>query len=320
MLEWLSQEINLQDRPLEFKHIKIVSTYAELSAGPRLVIVDGVDIQPGTFAYQAFLDFKSSGHLLLFPWNLVDEHSIAGILLKKWDETSPALSDSTPRSIVTLNTNMNITHVERIPLQGDDLIQWKRQDKLTRDRKTADAFYEQQSLALLEDQPSDSEDEDLPSIDLLDEKSHRLRGSAIVMAEGNYDYWRSEPIRAGFRSFPFIERRKQGDEYGFTIRPEDFSRLEDESKPVVEQQAIVVGKKRKWVEETKEEDGEGPCREIKKEMQITVNCRVGYVDLEGLHDGRAVGNLLPRCNARKLVRRPKRTLNDRLLWDHLMLT
>ena len=44
-----------------------------------------------------------------------------------------------------------------------------------------------------------------------------------------------------------------------------------------------------------------PARVVKSTMAIDVNVRVGYVDLEGLHDGRAAGNLLPRLNARKMV-------------------
>jgi hypothetical protein len=299
MLEWLSQEINLQDKPLDFKHIKAITSYNELPPGPKVIIADGADLQPGTLSHQVFLDFKSSGHLILFPWKSIDERTLSGRLLREWNNTSPELWTSTPRTIVTIASTMTIDHIDRIPLTGEDLLQWKRQDKLTRDRKTADEFYEQQSLAFLEDQPSDSEDEDLGT-ELLEEKSHRLRGSAILLAEGTYDYWRSEPVRAGFRSFPFIERRKQGDEYGWNIRAEDFMKLEDESRPVVET-VSVIGKKRKWVEEATEEEGEGPAREIKKEMSINVNVRVGYVDLEGLHDGRAVGNLLPRWNARKLV-------------------
>ena len=304
MLEWLSQEINLQDKPLEFKHIKIVTSYSELTSGAsgaRLLIVDGVDLEPDTLAHQAFLDFKSSGHLLLFPWKLVNDSTIAGTLLKQWDEASPILSQTTPRSIITVKSTVQIPHTTRIPLTGDDLLHWKRQEKLTRDQKTADAFYEQQSLSLLEDQPSEDEDEDE---DLLPSPvgDHRLRGSAILLAEGTYDYWRlrTDPIRAGFRSFPFIEKRKTGDDYGWSIRPEDFLKLEDESKPVVEQ-VSGIGQKRKWVEEVMEEEGEGPAREVREVREVSVHLRIGYVDLEGLHDGRAVGNLLPRWNTRKLV-------------------
>src|SRR5271170_4468181 len=56
MLEWLAQDITLQDHPLDFKSIKIVTQYPDLlqgPPGPRVVIVDNLDLAPGSFAHQA---------------------------------------------------------------------------------------------------------------------------------------------------------------------------------------------------------------------------------------------------------------------------
>lgn len=308
MLEWLSQDLTSQEKPLDFKYISIISSYSDLLSippGPRLVIVDGAEIQPGSFAYQAFLDFKATGQLLLFPTNSVPQDSIAGRLLAQWNESSPELITATPRAIIGVKTTLSITHIDRIPLQSEDLLQWRRADKLSRDKKAAEIFYQQHLADDAAASDSDTEDDPLLNefLDVEDRES-RVRGSGILLAEGNYDYWRGEPIRASFRSFPFLERRKLGDEFGWFIKPEEFIKLEDESKPVVIPAGKDggVGKKRKWVEiEREEEMGEGPAREVTREMQVDVDVRVGYVDLEGLHDGRAVGNLLPRFNARKLV-------------------
>ena len=57
---------------------------------------------------------------------------------------------------------------------------------------------------------------------------------------------------------------------------------------------------RKWGEVEVEAENL-PSKVTRSVMRIDVNVRVGYINLEGLHDGRAAGNLLPRLNPRKLV-------------------
>ena len=308
MLEWLSQDISLQDSPLDFKYIKIVTQYNDLTQGPpgpRVVIVDDLEFHTNSFAHQAFLDFKSSGQLLLLTSQSVSANSLTHTILQQWQSISPTLSSPRPIVNVSLNTNMDME--QRIPLQGDELSQWRKTDKANRDLKDAELFFEERQRNLLEGDESDSEEDEEDQL-LLDtelqpeQPTQRIRGSAILLQEGTYDFWLGdvEGARSSLKHFPFVDKRKKFDDFGVTFKPDEFVRVEDELVTIPTRRTNESGGKRKWGEvETDVEDI--PARVVKSTMAIDINVRVGYVDLEGLHDGRAAGNLLPRLNARKMV-------------------
>jgi len=309
MLEWLSQDITIQDHPLDFKQVKVVTEYSDLAqgkAGPRVVIVDGLDLQVGSFAHQAFLDFKASGNLLLLTSHSVSPNSTTAKLLEQWESSSPSISDDTPRPIVNVTTDVEVIMEQRTPLQGEELVQWKRAERQNREQKDADLFFEERQRNLLEGNESDSEEDEEEDHLILDTSapSLRARGSAILLQEGSNDFWMGDILggRAALKHFPFVDKRKRFDEWGMTFKPEEFVRVEDE--PLVTRgsgaAAAELGKKRKWGEVEVETENL-PSKVTRSVMRIDVNVRVGYVDLEGLHDGRAAGNLLPRLNPRKLV-------------------
>jgi cleavage and polyadenylation specificity factor subunit 2 len=307
MLEWLSQDITLQDHPLDFKYVKVVTSYPELTQGkpgPRVVIADGLDLQVGSFAHQAFLDFSPSGNLLLLTSQSVSQDSPTAALLQQWEAVSPSISENTPRPVVAVSTELDLAIEQRIPLQGDDLAQWKRADRQSREQKDADLFFEERQRNLLEGTESDSEDdeEDQLILDTENVGNHRLRGSAILLQEGTYDFWLGDLSggRASLKHFPFVDKRKRFDEFGMMFKLDDYVRVEEE--PVVTRTKDVgaKGQKRKWAEVEMESE-DVPARVTRSIRHVDVNVRLGYIDLEGLHDGRAAANLLPRLNARKMV-------------------
>jgi cleavage and polyadenylation specificity factor subunit 2 len=267
MLEWLSQDIT-SDSPLSLSSINLVHDYAELSSGkpgPRLVIVDDVNLHPRSFSHQTFLDFKQTGNLMLYPSSRVSPSSISAVLLEH--------ASMIPSTFVK---TLTIPHVDRIPLQPDELATYKRTKSLAAEKISAELFQKQY----------DSQDE----LSSEDESDSEVSVKPVVTV--GYDFWAGETKRL----FPFFERRARRDEFGMEVRVEEYSHIED-AKPVV--RTVELGRKRKWGETETEEV---PEREVRSEMTDEVNVLVEYVDLEGLHDGRAVGNLLPRCNPRKIVR------------------
>jgi len=312
MLEWLSQEISLQDHPLDFKSVKIVSQYPDLlqgPPGPRVVVVDNLDLAPGSFAHQAFLDFKSGGNLLLLTSHSITKDTITDKLLSQWEATSPSLTeDTTPRPIVGVNMSTEITVETRIPLQGEELTQWRKEDRMSKEQKDTDLFFEERARNLLEGTESDSDEEEEDQLLLdstLEPSTTRIRGSAILLQDGTYDFWLNDVIgagRAGLKHFPIIDRRKKLDDFGVAVKPGEFIRIEDEGfVPVSTVKGREVGGgKRKW-DEVEMDVEEIPARVDSQRVEIEINVKIGYVDLEGLHDGRAAGNLLPRLNARKMV-------------------
>jgi cleavage and polyadenylation specificity factor subunit 2 len=317
MLEWLSQDITLQDHPLDFKHIKLVTEYTDLAQDPgrpRLVIVDDLNMSAQSFSKQTFLDFNSIGNLIVFTSRSTTENSLPSVLLSQWEMMSPSLSTERPRPIVSVSLTTEIAIEHREPLVGEDLVAWRRADRLSREQKDADLFFEERTRNLLEGTESDSDEEEEDQL-LLDDahpvaedqqRTLLQRGSAVLLQEGTFDFWlggEGGALRTGQRQYPFIDRRRKGDEFGGTLKPEEFVRVEEEALvvPVVKKTvAREVGGKRRWEEVEVEQEGL-PSRVQVNTRTVDIHVRVGYVDLEGLHDGRAVGNLLPRLNTRKMV-------------------
>lgn len=49
---------------------------------------------------------------------------------------------------------------------------------------------------------------------------------------------------------------------------------------------------------------EPPSKFITTEVEVQLACRLLFVDLEGLNDGRAVKTIVPQVNPRKMVSLP----------------
>ncbi|KAJ8698469.1 hypothetical protein PTI98_005175 [Pleurotus ostreatus] len=102
-----------------------------------------------------------------------------------------------------------------------------------------------------------------------------------------------------FRMFPYVERKRRVDEYGETIDVATWLRkgkiLEEEAES-----DEAKAKKREADEEAKVVK-EPPSKFISSEIEIQPACRLLFVDMEGLNDGRAVKHIVPKINPRKMI-------------------
>ena len=48
---------------------------------------------------------------------------------------------------------------------------------------------------------------------------------------------------------------------------------------------------------------EPPSKYVSSEIEIQLACRLLFIDMEGLNDGRAVKTIVPQVNPRKMVRK-----------------
>lgn len=48
---------------------------------------------------------------------------------------------------------------------------------------------------------------------------------------------------------------------------------------------------------------EPPSKYVASEVEIQLACRLLFIDMEGLNDGRAVKTIVPQVNPRKMVRK-----------------
>jgi cleavage and polyadenylation specificity factor subunit 2 len=121
--------------------------------------------------------------------------------------------------------------------------------------------------------------------------------------------------------FPYVEKKRRVDEYGETvdvgmwlrkgkILEEDAERdatkedirlkqLEEDAKvctrvPLYESATEIYRRQR--INE------EPPSKFVSSIVDIQLSCRLLFVDMEGLNDGRAVKTIVPQINPRKMVR------------------
>ncbi|CCM05574.1 uncharacterized protein FIBRA_07801 [Fibroporia radiculosa] len=103
-----------------------------------------------------------------------------------------------------------------------------------------------------------------------------------------------------FRMFPYVEKKRRVDEYGETV---DVGMWLRKGKVLEEDAESEETKelRRKAEEEAKKVPVELPSKFITTEVDVQLACRLFFVDLEGLNDGRAVKTIVPQVNPRKMI-------------------
>ncbi|KAI0082444.1 hypothetical protein K474DRAFT_1611456 [Panus rudis PR-1116 ss-1] len=102
-----------------------------------------------------------------------------------------------------------------------------------------------------------------------------------------------------FRMFPYIEKKRRVDEYGETVDVGMWLRKGKALEEEAESEEVKEMKRRKAEEETKPQ--EPPSKFVTDNVEVQLACRLFFVDLEGLHDGRAVKTIVREVNPRKLI-------------------
>jgi cleavage and polyadenylation specificity factor subunit 2 len=126
-----------------------------------------------------------------------------------------------------------------------------------------------------------------------------------------------------FRMFPYVEKKRRVDEYGEVI---DVAMWVRRGKIMEEEAEDEEGKERKRQEEEakvsylffaeflssssplrhmQKVPEEVPSKYISTVVEVQLACRLLFIDLEGLNDGRATKTIIPKVAPRKLVSPPK---------------
>lgn len=121
-----------------------------------------------------------------------------------------------------------------------------------------------------------------------------------------------------FRMFPYVEKKRKVDEYGETIDVGMWLRRGKALEEDAESDEVKEMKRKKEEEEAKVLHvllaflplltflsqnlvKEPPSKFVASEIEVQLACRLLFVDLEGLNDGRAVKTIVPQVNPRKMV-------------------
>lgn len=104
-----------------------------------------------------------------------------------------------------------------------------------------------------------------------------------------------------FRMFPYVEKKRRVDEYGETIDVGMWLRKGKVFEDDAETEEVKEAKRKQAEEEDKNAVREPPSKFVSSEIEIQLACRLLFVDMEGLSDGRAVKAIVPQVNPRKMV-------------------
>ncbi|KIK04662.1 hypothetical protein K443DRAFT_675681 [Laccaria amethystina LaAM-08-1] len=105
-----------------------------------------------------------------------------------------------------------------------------------------------------------------------------------------------------FRMFPYVEKKRRVDEYGETIDVGMWLRKGKVLEEEAESDEVKDYKRRTQAEEeAKKAIREPPSKYVTTEVEIQLACRLLFVDMEGLNDGRAVKTIVPQVNPRKMI-------------------
>ncbi|KAF9006562.1 beta-lactamase-like protein [Cyathus striatus] len=105
-----------------------------------------------------------------------------------------------------------------------------------------------------------------------------------------------------FRMFPYVEKKRRVDEYGETIDVGMWLRKGKALEEEQESDQLKEYKQRLQAEEDEQNAiREPPSKYIRSEIEVQLACRLLFVDLEGLNDGRAVKTIVPQINPRKMI-------------------
>ncbi|TFK82062.1 hypothetical protein K466DRAFT_530929 [Polyporus arcularius HHB13444] len=104
-----------------------------------------------------------------------------------------------------------------------------------------------------------------------------------------------------FRMFPYVEKKRRVDEYGETVDVGMWLRKGKALEEDAESEETKEAKRRQQEEEAKKAPREPPSKFVTSYVEVQLACRLLFVDLEGLNDGRAVKTIVPQVNPRKMI-------------------
>lgn len=337
MLEWMSEkminEYGSSGGLFDFKHLKVLSRpsqFSDLPTGPKVVLSTSFDLDSGISQRLLFDGIASNpaNLIILSQKSIYPRHSLAGQLMEKWTAGATDSSVELPE-YVTLDMHHTTEIRKQIPLLGPELKEYNKKEQAQKDEEVARAAVEERNRNILDAEDSESEDEDERAV-LAASGTLAGQSAGSIMSLGSsallsnsFDLFLEDfqiaKLPARLRTFPFVEKRRRFDDYGEILRSDEFKRADEEENDIetafasVRKGPVSTGKKRKWGEVTdtkgaddKDEEQMEDSRTVPSKLEVSeeslhLKCRLRYIDLEGLHDGTSLKNIVETINPRKLV-------------------
>ncbi|KIY49386.1 hypothetical protein FISHEDRAFT_41247 [Fistulina hepatica ATCC 64428] len=233
----------------------------------------------------------------------------------KWDKGKIGRS-------IMLDSVLKLKLNAKVPLQGAELEAFREKERAAKEKEAAHqaALARSQRILEADEDESDSDESDSDSgsdtndqmaadwedIDA-DEGLTKQLLSFDIYLKGNVSRATSFFKSAGgqtqrFRMFPYVEKKRRVDEYGETIDVGMWLRKAKIFDADAEtDEAKELRRRHQEKEDAKVSQLEPPSKFITTEVEVQCACRLLFVDLEGLNDGRAVKTIVPQVNPRKMI-------------------
>ncbi|KAJ1309040.1 hypothetical protein OPQ81_004721 [Rhizoctonia solani] len=312
---------------LRFKHLEIfpspdalVSHYP--SSMPKLLLVVPATLSHGN-SRRIFTEFASVPGNIVILSTPSEPGTLANILFNEWNagqSDNEKFGHGSVGQPVQLNSTMTLTMNSKIPLVGAELERYLEKERIAKERQATHRATLARSQRLLEADEADSDSTDSEADeeeveDTLgddmdtggaegDESAKQL--SFDIFLKGNVSkaasFFKTAGQTSRFRMFPHIERKRRVDEYGETVDVAGWLRKDRALAVAVEAEEAREAQQKKQEEEEKNKaPAEPPSKFIIETVEVQLRCKLLFVDMDGLNDGRSVKTIIPQVNPRKMI-------------------
>ncbi|CAE6363218.1 unnamed protein product [Rhizoctonia solani] len=307
---------------LQFKHLEIfpspdalVSRYP--SSMPKLLLVVPATLSHGN-SRRIFTEFASvpgNAAILSTP---SEPGTLANLLFNEWNSgqsDNEKFGHGSVGQAIQLNSTMTLTASD-----DHDAEQYLEKERIAKERQATQRAALARSQRLLEADEADSDSsnseadeeevEDALGDDMDtggpegDESAKQL--SFDIFLKGNVSraasFFKTAGQASRFRMFPHIERKRRVDEYGETVDVATWLRKDRALAVAVEAEEAREAQQKKQEEEEKNKaPAEPPSKFIIETVEVQLRCKLLFVDMDGLNDGRSVKTIIPQVNPRKMI-------------------
>lgn len=320
---------------LRFKFVEFFSNPDEMinifsSREPKLILSVPASLSHGP-SRSLFADFAVNEGNMVVLTQRTGMGTLNRFLLDRWEagqEDSQRWQDGHIGVPVSLDRPIDMELRIKVPLQGVELEEYREKEKLAKEqanaKKAAAARQQQMREEEVESSGSESDDsddsdsgedvtaevtEEMEGVDwtILDQEEVGLRYQSYdIYVKGHQNktsnFFKSNDASVPrFRVFPFIEKRKRVDDFGEVIDVSSWLRKGKIMDQNAESEQSKANRLKAAAKEKEQQPEEAPSKFIAEQISIDMRCKVMFVDLEGVHDGRALKNILPQVNPRRLI-------------------
>lgn len=248
-------------------------------------------------------------------------NSLSRELYSEWEGSQ----SNTNNGIFEMDRELLLTLHKKIALEGDELMTYLAWAQKKKESEAAEVALLKTNVSgkVLENDDDEVDIDELGNLDATRLDANMVQ-QAATSGQGQFDIFvKGEEKMVGFfkgaqsyRMFPVHESRKRYDDYGEIIQPEVYARGEfqfaKKQNMLQENDRSVMNRSDDSMqldnEIKKEDSGTGmdndeeiPSKYVVESFKCSSQCKLAFVDFEGLVDGKSIKNILSQVAPRKLV-------------------